>query len=60
MNEDANDLLRNPDDIHAIISSLGYFTDGYNINVISAFTLLLEKFHFFLYTPLQIGLVSGS
>lgn len=60
MNEDANDLLRNPDDIHAIISSLGYFIDGYNINVISAFTLLLEKFHFFLYTPLQIGLVSGS
>lgn len=60
MKREANGGIWASGDYHALVSSIGYFLDGYNINVISVFTLLVERFHFFPYTPFMIGLASGS
>lgn len=44
---------------HLILTGMGYFLDGYNLNVIAAFSFILVRFHIFKYSNLQLALVSG-
>ena len=44
---------------HLTLSGIGYFLDGYNLNVVAAFSFILVKFNIFHYSQLQLALVSG-